>query len=88
MRLEGHHFLTTKRSFWKINRTVITFYCVFLFKMKMSSEAKLLHHPGMVLYAVMTSSLDVIPLITCLLTTEINNMTQNVDLNIILLIQK
>ncbi len=46
-----------------------------------------MHQPVRVLLAVMTDSLNVIPLITQLFTKHINNMTQNINLNITLLIK-
>ncbi len=55
-------------------------------RMVLDPDAK--HQPEGVLFAIMTGSLDIIPLITWLFTKQINNMTQNIDLNIILLILK
>ena len=48
--------------------------------------AGVLHHPKGVLFTIMTHLLYIILLITWLFTNEINNLTQNIDLKMILLI--
>ncbi len=45
-------------------------------------------HPEGVYFSVMTHSLYISPLIKQLLTKDINNLTQNIDLNMILSINK
>lgn len=43
-----------------------------------------LTHPEWVYFAIMTSSLYIMPLITWLLTKEIYNLTQNIDIKFLL----
>ena len=47
---------------------------------------QVLHHTVGVHFTIMTRSLYIIPLITWLFTKEINNLTQNIDLEMILLL--